>query len=73
MTFLSPSSLWLLFAICIPIIIHIFSRLKTKTVEFSSVRYIKQLEKIGIGKLFGPGTSINDSLEYIQKWVKNNK
>jgi len=34
---------------------------------------IKQLEKIGIGKLFGPGTSINDSLEYIQKWVKNNK
>jgi len=34
---------------------------------------MKQLQKIGIGKLFGPGTSINDSLDYIQDWVKKNK
>ena len=32
-----------------------------------------KLNKIGIGKLFGPGASINESLTYIQDWVKNNK
>ena len=32
-----------------------------------------KLKKIGIGKLFGPGASINESLMYIQDWVKNNK
>ena len=29
---------------------------------------MKELAKIGVGRLFGPGTSINDSLTYIQKW-----
>ena len=33
----------------------------------------KELSKIGVGKLFGPGTSINDSLTYIQKWYDENK
>ena len=32
-----------------------------------------KLKKIGIGKLFGPGASINESLIYIQDWVKHNK
>ena len=32
-----------------------------------------KLKKIGIGKLFGPGASIKESLAYIQEWVKNNK
>lgn len=32
-----------------------------------------RLKKIGIGKLFGPGASINESLCYIQDWVKKNK
>ena len=31
------------------------------------------LEKMGVGKLFGPGTSIKESLEYIQNWIKLNK
>ena len=51
MTFLAPSNLWFLFAVGIPIIIHIFSRLRTKTIKFSSIRYIKQLEKSSIRKL----------------------
>ena len=34
---------------------------------------MKELEKIGVGRLFGPGTSINDSLTYIQKWYNENR
>ena len=34
---------------------------------------MKELSKIGVGKLFGPGTPINDSLTYIQKWYDENK
>jgi len=34
---------------------------------------MKELQKIGIGKLFGPGTSINDSLAYIKDWVETNQ
>ena len=51
MTFLAPSNLWFLFAVGIPIIIHIFSRLRTKTIKFSSIRYIKQLETSSIRKV----------------------
>ena len=32
-----------------------------------------KLEKIGVGKLFAPGSSINESREYIENWVKNNR
>jgi len=32
-----------------------------------------KLKKIGIGRLFGPGAPIAESLTYIQDWVKNNK
>tara|TARA_B100000073_G_scaffold8021_2_gene6844 strand:+ start:647 stop:2707 length:2061 start_codon:yes stop_codon:yes gene_type:complete len=51
MTFLAPSNLWFLLGISIPIIIHILSRLRTNTIEFSSVRYIKELEASSIRKL----------------------
>ena len=34
---------------------------------------MKELAKIGIGRLFGPGTSIDDSLTYIQKWYNENR
>ena len=34
---------------------------------------IKKLEKLGIGKLFGPGSNIKDSIEYIETWFKNNR
>ena len=31
---------------------------------------MKQLNKIGIGRLFAPGASIQESIEYIEEWVK---
>lgn len=34
---------------------------------------IKELAKIGVGKLFGPGTPVQVSLEYIEEWVKKNR
>ena len=34
---------------------------------------MKKLYTIGIGKLFAPGASIQESIEYIVEWVKNNR
>jgi len=34
---------------------------------------IKKLESIGVGKLFTPGTSIDESKQYIEDWVKQNR
>ena len=51
MNFIAPFFLWLSIAISVPIIIHIFSRLKFKTVEFSSIRFIQQLESTSIRKV----------------------
>ena len=34
---------------------------------------MKKLKDIGIGKLFGPGSSVKESLDYIVEWVANNK
>ena len=48
MTFLSPSSLLFLFAISIPIMIHILNRLTVKKVDFSTIRFIKNLENNAI-------------------------
>ena len=31
------------------------------------------LEKLGVGKLYGPGTPVNDTIEYIKDWVKKNR
>lgn len=33
----------------------------------------KELAKIGVGKLFGPGTPVQVSLEYIEEWVKEHR
>jgi len=32
-----------------------------------------ELSKIGVGKLFGPGTSIDKSLSYIKDWYSENR
>ena len=32
-----------------------------------------ELAKIGVGKLFGPGTPVQVSLEYIEEWVKEHR
>ena len=34
---------------------------------------MKQLESLGVGKLFGPGSSVKESLDYIESWFKINK
>ena len=34
---------------------------------------MEKLKKLGVGKLFGPGSSVKESLTYIQEWVKANK
>ena len=33
----------------------------------------KELSKKGVGQLFGPGTPVKESLEYIENWVKENR
>lgn len=45
MTFLNPSILFALFAISIPIIIHFFNLRKLKKVEFSTLMFLKELQK----------------------------
>ena len=44
MTFLAPSILWGLFLVSVPLIIHLLSMRNTKDVEFSTLRFIKELE-----------------------------
>ena len=34
---------------------------------------MQKLYTIGIGKLFAPGASIKESIEYIEEWVKENR
>ncbi len=34
---------------------------------------MQELSKIGVGKLFPPGTSTIEIVEYIKEWVKNNR
>ena len=33
---------------------------------------MKKLQDLGMGKLFGPGTPIKDTIDYITDWVNNN-
>ncbi len=32
-----------------------------------------ELSKLGVGKLFGPGTPINEPIEYIRSWISDNR
>ena len=32
-----------------------------------------KLSSLGVGKLFGPGTPVKESLDYIKTWVKENR
>ncbi|MBS1514204.1 MAG: BatA and WFA domain-containing protein [Bacteroidetes bacterium] len=45
MTFLNPAILFALFAISIPIIIHFFNLRKLKKVKFSTLMFLKELQK----------------------------
>ena len=45
MTYQNPHLLYALFAIAIPIIIHLFNFRKHKTIYFSSVRFLKKIKE----------------------------
>ncbi|MDC3166147.1 cobalamin B12-binding domain-containing protein [Candidatus Marinimicrobia bacterium] len=32
-----------------------------------------RLEKLGVGKLFGPGTPVQETIDYITNWVNKNR
>ena len=34
---------------------------------------MKSLYSQGVGKLFGPGTPVNETIKYIEKWVNENR
>ena len=34
---------------------------------------MEELENLGMGKLFGPGTPVNETIAYITKWVEDNR
>ena len=34
---------------------------------------MQKLEELGVGKLFGPGSDINDSINYIETWFEKNR
>ena len=34
---------------------------------------IKKLQQMGTGRLFGPGSSLKESVEYIKNWYKQNR
>ncbi len=51
MTILSPSALVFLFFIGVPILIHILNRFYVKKVNFSTIRFIKNLENNALKKL----------------------
>ncbi len=42
--FVTPSLLWLLALICIPIIIHLFNFRRFKKIDFTNVRFLKELK-----------------------------
>ena len=34
---------------------------------------MKELTNIGVGRLFGPGTPVDTTIEYIENWVNDNR
>ena len=34
---------------------------------------MKELKKYGVGQLFGPGTAINETIDYITNWTEKNR
>ena len=34
---------------------------------------MKDLQSLGVGMLFGPGTTVQTTIDYITDWVKNNR
>jgi hypothetical protein len=45
MNFLNPAILWGLAAVSVPILIHLFNLRKTKTIEFSTLMFLKEIQQ----------------------------
>jgi hypothetical protein len=50
MNFISPGFLWALFALAIPILIHLFNFRRTRQVFFSNTRVLKQVKEVSTAK-----------------------
>lgn len=51
MTFLNPAVLFGLFAASLPVLIHLFNLRKVRTVEFSTLQFLKELQRQKIRKI----------------------
>ena len=51
MTFLNPFVLFGLAAAAVPVLLHLLNLRKLRTVEFSSVRFLKELQKTSMRRL----------------------
>ncbi len=51
MTFLNPTFLFALFASAIPVLIHLFNLRRLRTIDFSSVKFLKELQRSRIRSL----------------------
>ncbi len=51
MTFLNPYALFALVAASFPVLFHLFAQRRARRVEFSSIRFLKQLEKSSMRKV----------------------
>ena len=51
MEFIFSTYLWLLPLSSIPVLIHIFNKMNTQTIEFSSIKFLKLIESDSINKL----------------------
>ncbi len=50
MTFLYPGFLWALFALAIPVIVHLFNFRRTQKIYFSSTRFIREVQETSSAK-----------------------
>ncbi|HYM35263.1 MAG TPA: BatA domain-containing protein, partial [Steroidobacteraceae bacterium] len=51
MTFLNPYALFALIAASFPVLFHLFAQRRARRIEFSSIRFLKQLEKSSMRKV----------------------
>ena len=51
---------------------HVLAKKNNSSIE-EATKKMNEQTKIGVGKLFGPGTPVQVSLEYIEEWVREHR
>ena len=69
MSFLGPIYLWLLPLVSVPLIIYLLNRRKTKNIYYSTLRFLKYLNKDSIKKI----NFINNLLLVIRTLINKRK